>query len=290
MARGIGWRLRIAAKIVLSRLPIGYGVWRRLSLFRHGDMETPAYATKVFARHYRRYLDAGGKSRFTVLELGPGDSLSTALIARAHGADTTILVDAVAAARFDLRPYRALADYLTSQQLPTVDCDDVTSTDALLKRCGARYLTDGLDSLRGLPAASVDFAFSHAVLEHVRRSEFDAHMGELWRILKPLGVMSHRIDLKDHLGGALNSLRFSPSLWESPFFAQSGFYTNRLRSSEIIDKMRAVGFECRTVNQDRWPRPPITRNQLAPSFRDLSDDDLCVSGLDVVCVKRGGRE
>jgi SAM-dependent methyltransferase len=288
MTSGAWWRLRIAAKIVLSRLPVSYGTWRRLSLFRHGDMENPAYATRVFDRHYRRLLEAAGTPPARVLELGPGDSLSTAVIARARGAERTVLVDAVAAARADLAPYRALADHLTAQHLPGPNLNGVSSVDELLERCGATYLTGGLDSLRRLPDASIDFAFSHAVLEHLRRSEFDAHMSELFRIVRPGGVMSHRIDLKDHLGGALNNLRFTDATWESPLFASSGFYTNRLRASEILQKMSAAGFDCQTVHEDRWPRPPIARSELTPAFRQLSDDDLCISGLDVVCVRKKG--
>src|SRR2546426_11298751 len=34
----IPWPLKIAAKVVLSRLPFPYSFWRRLSLFKHGDM------------------------------------------------------------------------------------------------------------------------------------------------------------------------------------------------------------------------------------------------------------
>ncbi len=31
-------------------------------------------------------------------------------------------------------------------------------------------------------------------------------MNQFWRILRPNGVASHRVDLKDHLGRALNSV------------------------------------------------------------------------------------
>lgn len=33
------WWLRIGAKLVLSRLPTGYGLWRKLNLFAHGAMD-----------------------------------------------------------------------------------------------------------------------------------------------------------------------------------------------------------------------------------------------------------
>ena len=45
------WRLKLGAKIVLSRLPLGYGLWQRLQLFRHGQMTDLDYAERVFAGH-----------------------------------------------------------------------------------------------------------------------------------------------------------------------------------------------------------------------------------------------
>ena len=282
----LDWRLRILAKMLLSRLPFGYGVWRRLALFRHGRMENPAYALGVFRQHYQRYLAVGGRADgYSVLELGPGDSLNTALIARVHGAEEVILVDAVAAARQDTEPYRRLADHLKIHDGHHVPSSDLKSCEALLAGCKARYLTDGLESLRQLPSASVDFILSHAVLEHVRRDEFGAHLRELHRILRPGGIMSHRIDFKDHLGGALNNLRFSSRWWESPLLVRSGFYTNRFRASEVLGKLRATGFECRVIKQDSWPQPPIRRPQLADEFARLVDEDLHISGLDVVCLR-----
>ena len=35
------WWAKIGAKVVLSRVPVPYGVWRRLGIFRHGDMGRP---------------------------------------------------------------------------------------------------------------------------------------------------------------------------------------------------------------------------------------------------------
>ena len=76
------WRLRIAAKMVLSRLPIDYGAWRRLSIFHHGDMDRPEYASNVFHRHYDRVLLPERPEGVVGLELGPGDSLASAFIGR----------------------------------------------------------------------------------------------------------------------------------------------------------------------------------------------------------------
>jgi len=37
-------------------------------------------------------------------------------------------------------------------------------------------------------------------------------------------------------------MRFSTQAWESPLMAQSGFYTNRLRFSEMLNIFKEAGF------------------------------------------------
>ena len=98
--------------------------------------------------------------------------------------------------------------------------------EELVTTCGARYLTNGLESLAEIEDHCIDFIFSKAVLEHVRRFQFLAIQNECVRVLCADGICSRRVDLRDHLGGGLNNLRFSKSLWESNFFNISRFYTN----------------------------------------------------------------
>ena len=66
---------------------------------------------------------------------------------------------------------------------------------------------------------SIDYIFSHSVMEHVRKFEFDDLVDEMYRILRPRGVISHNINYKDHLDESLNNLRFSEEIWESNLFA-----------------------------------------------------------------------
>lgn len=280
--RRLPWWSKIAAKLVLSRMPAGYGVWQRLGLFRHGDMDTALYALGVFSSHVEHAGLAGGLAGKTVLELGPGDSVATAPIASAHGA-RAILVDAGAFAQPDVRAYRQLADALCSVGLipPAALLGGTARLDELLEACGATYLTQGLASLRAIDAASVDFIFSQAVLEHIRKDEFLDTQRELARILKPGGVCSHRVDLRDHLGGGLNNLRFSERLWETQFFAKSGFYTNRIRIDEMIALFRQAGFEVELGDVRRWDALPVQRWRLAAAFRQIPDEVLNVCGFDV---------
>jgi hypothetical protein len=125
------------------------------------------------------------------------------------------------------------------------------------------------------------------VLEHIRRGEFLDTQRELARILRRDGVCSHRVDLRDHLGGGLNNLRLPGRVWESQFFAASGFYTNRIQFGAMCRIFEQSGFTVQVEDVEKWDRLPIARRELAKEFRDLSDSELNVSGFHVVLRHAG---
>jgi SAM-dependent methyltransferase len=244
-------------------------------------MESGEYALQVFQSHVDRAGLRGAMSGKTVLELGPGDSLATALVASAHGAKA-ILVDTGSYVLEDMARYVQIGRILQERGLPCPSVTACKNINELLDACGAVYLTSGLESLKFLPDRSVDLIFSHAVLEHVRRMQFLETMLECRRLLKETGAFSNQVDLQDHLGGALNNLRFSEELWESDFFAKSGFYTNRIQYSEMLSQFREAGFKVDTVVSRSWPELPTPRQKLNSKFQGLPDAELNVRGFDVL--------
>lgn len=277
------WWLLIGAKVVLARLPVNYALWKRLGLFVHGDMNQPARAMETFSVHANTagVLPLAENRDFAVLELGPGDSVFTALIARALGASRSWLVDAGHFATQDSQAYAAMASYLQAKGfvLPKLD---VGNFNALLSACRAIYLTNGIDSLARIPDHSIDYCFSNAVLEHIPHADFPRLAAELCRVMKSDSVCVHRVDLKDHLGGGLNNLRISADTWESALFRSSGFYTNRIRFGEMLSIFARAGFVCEVPRKVMWDSPPLDRRKLAEEFQKLPDSELCVSGFDVV--------
>ena len=292
------WWARIGTKLVLARLPVPYALWKRLHLFEHGGMDRPRTAFDTFltcakvagvlddSEHPR--LAESGEGGFSVLEIGPGDSLFTAVIAHALGASRSWLVDAGRYAINEIEPYRALADLLGEHGYNSHINGTSQDVSQLLEMVNARYLTDGVASLKQLPDSSVDFCFSNAVLEHIPKEEFSSLVHELSRVLKTNGVSMHRVDLQDHLGGALNNLRFSDWLWESKFFSRSGFYTNRIGFGAMIRLFEDAGFRCETPRIVCWESLPTPKTSMARQFRCLLDSDLQVNGFDVVLTHRAG--
>jgi SAM-dependent methyltransferase len=305
------WRAKLLAKLTLSHVPVPRSTWRKIGLFKLGLMTAPSYALATFEKNVgRRWVSPPSRgddrrpvfepvlddraspldlSGLRLLELGPGELLSSAVIAHAGGAESMTLVDAGPYALPGLDRYRELAALLSRRWGCEVDAGDAGTLHEILTRCRARYLTDGLESLRRLPAASVDVAWSHAMLEHVREPELLPLLRELRRVLAPDGITSHQVDLQDHLDYALNNLRFSRRVWESGPIARSGCYTNRVGFSRMLELFSQAGFETELVRVDRWDSLPTPRSRLAPEFRSLPDDDLLVRVFDVLLRPTGSR-
>lgn len=272
----IPWFLKIPAKIVLSRLPMHYDAWRGLNMFRAGGMDDPETAFSVYQMHCKAagFADRRG---YTVLELGPGDSMLTALFACSAGAARSILVDQSELATGKLELFGDAEAMLARKSLPVPGVARLNTIDAVLDRLDCRYLTGGLDSLKSLPDGCVDFVFSNAVIEHVRKGRFAETAREMYRVMAPAGVASHWIDYRDHLQLGLNNLRFSEPVWESDFMARSGFYTNRMTAVEIRAQFEEAGFAIEERDTTLWPGGlPTPQAAMSEPFASMAEEDLMV--------------
>jgi hypothetical protein len=270
----VKWAVKLIAKLFLSRVPLSYSSWTKLGVFRHGSMDSAEYALRIFDLHQKRAYPNGLPKGARIAEIGPGDSIASALIATHHGVRCTLLIDAGDFARTDLRFYKELAEKLQRRGMHIVDISRVRSFPELLEACSARYLTDGLRSLAALETHSLDYVWSHSVLEHVRKAEVAPFIAELKRVMRPGSYSSHNIDFQDHLDHALNNLRFSEGTWESSLFASSGFYTNRIPACELHHFFEEYGFLIRHQQFGRWSRLPTPRSAMHSAFAKYSDEDL----------------
>ena len=142
--QSVPWQVKIAAKIVLARLPLPYHLWEKIGLFKQGGMDRPEYALRIFRRHFDAASLAGKADGFVGLELGPGDSLGSALIAKTFGASNTFLVDVESCASTDLGVYRRMESHLRQLGMYPPNLDHCRTIDDVAECCGAEYLTEVL--------------------------------------------------------------------------------------------------------------------------------------------------
>lgn len=295
LKKSIPWQLKILAKIILSRAPIPYSFWKKLGLFEHGAMNKEEWAYDLFVNHARttgviedngsQIKFKGNSSDFSVLELGPGDSLFSAITASLLGASKIYLIDTGDYASKDFSIYKSFLNFLNEKGFNVARYNTCTSIQEILEASNAVYLTEGVLSCKDIPSDSIDYCFSNAVLEHVCKYDFPVLSKEINRILKNGALSFHRVDLKDHLGGQLNNLRFSEKVWEGKLFKNSGFYTNRIRFDEMKSIFQNSGLKINIPKVVKWSVLPTPRNKLDKEFSALSEENMLISGFDLILSK-----
>jgi len=269
------WALKIILKIIFSRLYIPYSVWKKLNIFKHGQMESVEYSKKIFEGHFNDMKRIRKIDNPVIMEIGPGDSLFSMIYSRKFTSEKFYFLDVGDFANKNIMIYLNLQKKLEKENYFSFKLKKTCiSLNDILKSYNAEYLTSGIESLKKLKENSIDYIFSHSVLEHVRKYELNELIKEIYRVLKPFGVISHNINYKDHLNESLNNLRFSEKLWESNFFAKSGFYTNRIPAVVMHRYFRENGFNLIEEDFGRWEMLPISRNALNKEFKKFTDDEL----------------
>ena len=70
-------------------------------------------------------------------------------------------------------------------------------------------------------------------------------------------------------------------MWESRWFRSSGFYTNRLRLEELVERCRSAGLDAIIEEQLDWDHLPLGRDRMARPFSQMSSKSLVVRAADV---------
>ena len=249
-------------------------------------MDSFDYASKIFHFHLNEYKKIEKEGYESMLEIGPGKSIASALLGYAYGFKKIYLIDVGDFAIKDINFYKKFAINLKNRGYLMPDISNAKSLKDILIKCNAEYLVNGLSSFKKIKSNSIDFSFSHSVLEHIRKREFIDTILQLKRIMRKHSVSSHIIDYQDHLNKSLNNLRFSEGLWESDLFANSGFYTNRIPAIKIHKYFCENGFKILKENFGKWPRLPIYRQLIHPDFDIYKDSDLLNRTSSILLLKK----
>ena len=280
MTVAVPWQMKLASKVVASNLRIRYSVLRHSGVSKLGAMLRPDYAQDVYGLH----LVHANDSAETMLEVGPGDSLFTAVFA--YGRFKSIdLIDAGDFAVTTPQLYIDLAESLRNSGECLPNLKKCLSIEEIFSALNCRYFTNGVASLANLKDKSVGFSFSHSVIQHLPLHEFSTFARELHRVMTAGGTSSHVVDFKDMLKGSLNHLRFSERTWESSFLKRCNVYTNRLRLSQMIRAFSDEGFDVEVFEQSRWDVLPLRRAALHEQFQKMDDDDLLTYGAHLLLRK-----
>lgn len=218
------WRLKCLAFHTIARIP---GVHRFLQ--KHITHRYYLTVTDEIRQAYDFHLQhfRGG----TALEIGAGQNLAGALLLSRVGKVIA----------YDIAPLAEVScvNHVIAQ-IGGPKLKTLTDLEALY---GIRYVVGGLENL-----SPVDFICSTSVLEHVPERELPRLLAQCRRLLKPGGVMTHRVDYHDHYTGGFDFYRYPAWAWR--IFNPSTHFQNRLRHQDYVRLLD--GFSTREL----WNKGP----------------------------------
>ena len=279
--------LRRLGKRTASGMPLFSSLVLRIHPSQCGPSSI-SYALSLF-RKYSTYLSGAALAlgETTICEAGPGPSLGVSAMFALAGAKAVTAVDYELWASMDrtLAGLPDLAEALLSNAHWSPD-----EAEAILRRAREgdvrlAYERQSLESL-ALPRDSVDFLFSHAVLEHV--GDLTAAFRSMARVLSPKGVAVHRVDLRDHGFMAKRNpwlmLQFPDWLWRACTDGAPGAITRNL-FPDYVAAAQEAGLKVHISSLDRVQHFPIPLCRLAREFRHLPADVLAITGFEMVCSR-----
>jgi len=272
---------------------------------------------------YRTYVSYAGWTDSQIagkriLELGPGYHMGVPLLFAAHGATFVAGLDKFVP--FQTGPYfgrfySRLRDTLSNKEKADFDSAIQLQPQLALHPGRARYVyrRELPDVVGSLGSGAFDLIGSNAVIEEMYNPEpiFQAQD----RLLRPGGLMVHKIDLRDY--GMFTRYGF-PALefltvpeWAYRHMAEASGQPNRRRVNYYRDVARRLGYtytiyvtQILGVEKELIsPKQTIQRKldysdssleeireirpRLAAQFRELGDEDLLVQGILFVARKPG---
>ena len=297
------WQIKAGALAMLSRTPGGRPLYSRAkrltaSWMLDGD-EMLDRATDLLAL-YRRYAPASPPS--ACLEIGTGWTPIVPLLLRASGVQRVVTLDvnrwlSVSSARATARTVRQAWQRL-QPQLPWPATDDGAWLDRAacaptlsqwVSITGITYECVADTRRTGLESETMDAVFSSNVLEHVPTGVLPDLHAETRRLVRPGGLIVHRLNPQDHFGrrdrgvtGA-NFLQYSSAQWNA--LCGGLAYHNRLRCVQHLSMIEAAGLTIvsRQTRSDPRAQAAIESGRLRvhPEFArftvpELTDDYLWV--------------
>lgn len=235
-------------------------------------------------------------------EFGVGWDLTIPLTYWALGVERQVLVDIrphvhlelVNGAIRRLRKRRAGLERLAGAPVRRLG-RPLGSAGELSSRFGIQYRAPCDARATGLPTGSVDFISSTSTLEHVPERDLVPILAECRRLLRPDGIVSCRIDMRDHFSYAdarvssYNFLRYSRPQWR--FLNSRLLYQNRLRLPDYLRALDKAGFDVVSVDAETpgpEERAALGRLRVAAPFRRYTADELAVGTAFVVARPRIG--
>ena len=299
----VSWKVKAALQTGLSLAPNpeDLNLWfqRRVTHGLPPDDERVLEKVGWARHHVAQYRLHGprplGDSRF--FEFGAGWDFAQALAQHALGVREQLVVDIRRLGRTDIAEAAvASLDRLMPEFSAAVRCPGAGRGGHARGSPGrVRHPVPGSRRSRatGLPDRSIDCVTSTDTLEHIPSGDIAAILRECHRVLADDGIMSFRVDYRDHWAyfdpriTPVNMLQYSDRQWAR--YNPSLNYQNRLRHDDYVRLFETADFTTLGIEQEPAldkSREFLARSTVAPEFRSHTLEALLVPSATFTLQKR----
>lgn len=220
-------------RFVFSQVPLASTIVRKVLKKNRYHIDAQ-HGIRVFSSWQKIFQNAAIdlKSK-TVLELGTGDSNGLGYCFLAAGCEKFIFTDKYKRrADSNIQLTRDLADMKTIAEHFGVTFEyEVKNNELHITHPKTEFLYQDAVSLDKVASNSVDMVISNTVLEYVPPRLIDKSAEEMYRVLKPGGIMCHQIDFRDvsDFNNHFQMLRYGNFVWDHILTKEGKGYINRWR-------------------------------------------------------------
>jgi hypothetical protein len=273
------WLLKAIAFQCLRWLPPSFYDWLTVVVTGRGRRQILRRALENSDWHASALAAEIDIRNDVVLEFGAGKDLLNNLLLFRKGFRRQITVDIQEL----VRPYflnNLLGQYPVSElSLPPFGEDFRLRLSIL----GIDYRAPCDMRATGLPAGSVAAVTSTNTLEHIPTGDIERIMVEIFRILRPAGVCSFKIDYTDHYShtdskiDVYNFLQFRAGAWR--ILSPPNHYQNRMRHVDYVHLFESAGFIISVAQTFRSPDwlSRLSRINPAAEFQKFTPDELSIT-------------
>jgi len=256
------WQIKVLIQLILSVIPGGVYLNQKL---QGVNRKSNAYSAELMksripslCESMKKIDDLSNINGATIMEIGPGGSMISALLFYLLGAKKVYAFDHLNQIKYKLleKNINIMGQCLEEiSKIHNIDLEvlrdrvehisSASNLSEALNNASIDYCAPGDAAETKLNASSVDIIYSHAVFEHLPVDLINEITIESKRILKPTGIAYHSIDVHDHYAfdtsiTKVNFLKYSPNFWS--FFNHNKLaYHNRLRAKQFKDMFESLG-------------------------------------------------
>lgn len=303
----MNWKYKAFIQKALDTIPFG----RKLNYFmqRNITKNLPVSNATFFEKFdfsysqlekIRQFLPLN-PDKLKSLEFGAGWDMLTPLSYYLMGVKEQLVIDLYYNMKTDLinNSIQRFADNKETLEdrynisLEDINRAEIKDFDDLKDNFGIAYMAPVNAAVSGFEDNSFDYITSLSTLEHVPEKDIKPILDECFRILKPGGIFSSIIDLRDHYSyfdrdiSIYNFLQFSEKEWKK--YNHNLQYQNRLRNKEykaLIESSKFNVMEYLTAKYDEKEKSALERLHLDGKFSNNSPEDNGIKQIWAILQKK----